>query len=167
MKVKVEVDIDWIGEDGNLDDDVSSQIQTKLVSQIQKEFSENVGKQIAKQAEMLIKAKTDNLINTMLERPVVVSDGWNNKAKYESIYDMVEKKMTVLYDNKAKTGTACEKDPYLAKVEAYIESETNNLLRGIDASIERHARNAAKKEVEKNKAVKAIKDLMLNSTSQP
>jgi len=156
MIFKIEIDIDWIDEDSTLESELKEQLIKKLSQQILTSFNKEAGIMMAKEAEALIKAKTDLLINTMLEKPVVVSNGWNSKKEYPSIYDMVEKKMTALYEGKLGASDKCEKDPLLGKIETFVTRETETLLSKIEKRIKEMATEESKKAVNQNELIKAI-----------
>lgn len=155
MKFNVEIDIDWLEED-DLDEIFKQKLLNKLSEQILKEFNEETGKLIAYNASALIRAKTELLINSVLEKPVVISDAWNSKEKYASIFDMVEQKMTALYEGKLNISGQCKKDPLLQNIENYIKQETERLLKIVETKIKKDAAIAAKQAVNESELIKAI-----------
>lgn len=155
MKFNVEVEIDWLGEDDTLDEKFERRVLESLTKLILEKFSADVSKQIANNAASLVKAKTEMLINAALETPVVISDGYR-KVEYESILDMVEKKMTALYAGKLDVSGQCKKDPLLANIEAYVKSETEKNLMLIDKKVKTIAEVEAKKAVNESELIKAI-----------
>ena len=161
MKFNIEIEIDWINEDYELDVEIIEQIKNSITQEILKEVKIDISKQIAIDAKALIKAKTENLINTMLEKPITISESWNVNKTYDSIYDMVEEEMSKLYITKtAKKGTVCEQDPYLEKVKNYINSESKLLLDKIEKKMISTAKIEAKNAVENNNYVKAITNVI-------
>lgn len=151
MKFNVEIDIDWVDEESNIDDEIRNRIVADLSKQVISKFSDGVSKQISIDAERLVRAKTELIINTVLEKPITISEGWNNKTEYDSIYDMIEKRMSKLYEDKLMTTGKCVADPLLKNIEKYVDSITKKLLFDVEKAIKIHSENAAKKCVKEVK----------------
>lgn len=160
MKFSVEVDIDWIGEDGDLDDAISARIINGLSDQIISKFSSEAGKSMAQTAENLVKAKTEMLINTMLEKPVTISNGWNGKKEYDSIYDMIEEKMSALYEVRIGNGKTCEKDPILASLESHIKRSCDTLLADVEKKVSARGNVLAREAVKENEFIKRLEHVV-------
>jgi len=161
MKFKIEVELNWIDEDYNLDESVKNLLINNLTAKVEKALTENISEKIAKRAESIVNAKTENLINTMLERPITINKGWNNIIEYESIYEMVEEQMSKLYDSKVKQkGNVCENDPFLSKVENYTKQQVEKLIVVLDKKIQLHSSAEAKKALQDSKLINALEDLL-------
>ena len=161
MKLNITIDIDWIDEEGNLDDEVKQRIINSLSQKIQSEFLMDSGKRIAESANKLITAKTELLINTVLEKPVTISDGWGrNNKEYDSIMDMVEQRMTTLYQGKINANGQCTKDPLLANIEKSVESQVKSMLASVSRQIERHSKESAINAVNESSLIKSIKQVI-------
>ena len=156
MKFNVEIEIDWIDEENNLDGEIQDRIISSLTDRIGAEFEKGISSDMAKAAHALVKAKTELLINTVMEKPVVISDGWQSKKEYDSIFDMVESRMTALYEGKLDATGKCEKDPLLASIQNYTDQAVKKLLMDVEKTIKHNADIAAKKAVEESKLIQAI-----------
>jgi len=161
MKFSIEVDIDWISDEEGLDEAINNRLINNLATKIEKEFANQSGKDMAKHAENLVKAKTELIIQSVLEKPVVISNGWQSNTTYDSIYDMVEKRMTSLYEGKILAGkNACEKDPLLGRIENFVNSSVKQLLSDIEKRAKYYAEEEAKKAVLENAFVKKITEIV-------
>ena len=160
MKFNVEIDIDWIDEENNLDDTIKDEIISKLTKSILVEFSKGVSEQVAVAAENLVKAKTEMIINTALEQPITVTKGWNDKKEYASVYDMVEQRMTKLYEGKLGGGTTCEKDPLLGNIQNYVDRHIQSLLSDVENKIKRYSADAANTAVKESALLDAISQVV-------
>ena len=164
MKFTAEVEIDWIDEDESIDSVMQQKILNNLTAQITSKFSEGVGNKIAESAERLVTAKTELIINTVLEQPITITKGWNDKTEYQSIYDMVEQRMSGLYEGRLGNGTKCEKDPLLGRIENYVDQKVTKLLKDVDNVLQKHADVAATKAVKENNLIKSLdKIVKINS----
>lgn len=158
MKITTEIEITWLDNEGNLDRAVEQQLLTALTNTIQNDFLKHAGAKLAARAEKIIMAKTEFLIDSILEQPVVISDGWQKKEEYPSILDMVEQKMTALYEGKLQSkGGTCEKDPVLIKIENVVQNETTRRLKVIEDHIQKRAAGIAKKTINNSKLAKTLK----------
>ncbi|MFV9616129.1 MAG: hypothetical protein ACNYZG_09240 [Gammaproteobacteria bacterium] len=160
MKFSVEVDIDWINdEDGSLDEQVKHQLIKGLAFKLEKQVLAESSKQMSLAAQKLVSAKTELLINSVLEQPVVISDGFR-KQEYASIMDMVETKMVNLYTGKLNVNGQCTKDPLLANIDASVKSQVEAMLNKVKREVSDYSIKSAKKAVEENATVQAVKKLM-------
>jgi len=166
MKFTVEVDIDWIDEEGSIDEEIQRQLISGAAKIIEKKFTDVAASNIAKAADKLITAKTEQLIYSVLEKPVTISTGWNSKEEYDSIYDMVEQRMTNLYDKKIGSSGKCEKDPLLANIEKYVDNHVSSKLDNITRIIERHASNQVKDAINKNKLIDSLRTFLPESRKE-
>ena len=160
MKFNVDIEIDWVNEDDSIDEKIIRQIVSKVSSQIEEKFIDHAKSNIARSADKLITAKTEQLIYSVLEKPVVISDGWNSKKEYESIYDMVEQRMTNLYEGKLGSNGKCEKDPLLVSIEKYVDTHMSNMLRNIQNTIERQSKISAQEVLKESSLIKALKEIV-------
>jgi len=160
MKFNVEINIDWIDEERNLDEAIQEEIIGKLTKNIQNEFAAKISKQIALSAENLVRAKTELIINSTLEKPITITEGWNKSTEYPSVYEMVEQRMTKLYEGRLGGNNTCEKDPLLGNIENYVDKQVKTLLIDVQRRMEVCASNAAKKAVDENDLLKVINDVV-------
>ena len=161
MRFNITVEIDWIDDDGNVDDEIKHKLIQGLSEKIELKFLKDAGSLVAQSASKLITAKTEMLINSVLEQPVTISDGWGrNNQEYDSIMDMVEKKMTNLYQGKLNVNGQCTKDPLLANIDKSVESQVKSMLAVVARKIEEHSKRAAIKAVEENSLIKSIKQVI-------
>jgi hypothetical protein len=165
MKITAEIEIDWIHEDEGLDEKVERRLLDALVNKIEGDFLKEAGKSVAQAANRLITAKTELLINSVLEKPVTVSNGWNDKREYDSIYAMVEQRMTELYEGKLNVNGQCKKDPLLANIEGFVKSSTDKLLKDVERIVEKHAKEAAAKEVKEHELFKTLEKVVSIKTA--
>lgn len=161
MIFNVDIEIDWIHEEKGIDEEIQTRIINALTRRIEDDFTKSAGEKLAKTAESLIKAKTELLINTVMEKPVVVSKGWNEKEEYESVFKMVEEKITTLYEGKYKSSNTCKKDPLLSNIENYVNKTVNRMLQDLEKKIITTAEISAKKAVDESKLTTAI-DILTN-----
>lgn len=157
MKFDVTIEIDRIGEYSSLDETFSSRLQDAVIKKVTESLSVELTKKIAERADKLVTAKVELLINAILEQPITVTRGWFDKTEYASTFDMVEARMSQLYDERMDVSSGkCSKDPYLAEVERYVDSEVKANLQNIEAAIKSHAALEAKKAVNENELIRAI-----------
>ena len=160
MKIQAEIEIDWLDEDQGLDEVVESRLLKHLAQEIENKFADKVGEKIAAAADRLITAKTEMIINTVLEKPITITKGWNDKVEYCSIFDMVEQRMTALYEGKLDTSGKCKKDPLLENIEKHVKSSTDKLLNEVKIIIEKKAKSVAAEEVKNHELFSALEKVV-------
>ena len=160
MKINAEIEIDWLSEDENIDEVIKEQILKQLAKKIEDKFTDEITKEIANTAKNFIQAETELIINSTLEKPITITEGWNNKTEYSSIHEMIENKMTELYKGKINSNGSCKEDPLLANLKKYIDTSVNKLLNDVEAVMRRHADNAAKNAVKESELYKAVEHVV-------
>jgi len=94
MKFKIEVELDWIGEEGSLDDE----IQKSIVHQVVQAVSEEITKNVQTEATAIIGPKVDELVektynDLVNSKVVIVTDRWGDKNReYENMRDLIKAK---------------------------------------------------------------------------
>ena len=156
MKFKIEIDLDWIDEDIGIDDQIRNEIVDKLVGSIEEKFSSEISNKLAKKAETIVNAKTEFLINSVLEKPITINNGWKDTREYESIFEMVEEIMTDLYTGKIKSHGECKEDPLLSNIKNYVTKQTKKMLTKVQKTVESKAKEESLKAVNNNELVKAL-----------
>ena len=167
MQITATIDLDWVDPETGIDEEVERKLLSALTKRLEDEFIKDAGKAVAQAAQKLITAKTELLINSVLEKPVTISNGWNDKQEYDSIYDMVEQKMTALYEGKLGNKNKCEKDPLLSNIESFVKSSVDKLLNDVEVIIKKSASAAASKEVREHELFKTLEKVVtIKSSSQ-
>jgi hypothetical protein len=91
MKFKIEVELDWISEEGDID----KEIQTAIVSKVVSSVSEDIKKTVQKEASAIITPKVTELVEKTYEElisgEVTLTDKWGDKKKtYSSIKELIK-----------------------------------------------------------------------------
>lgn len=155
MKIKIELEMGYL-DDERLEKAVVEHISEKLLAQ----FEHDARAEFGRRAQAILKAKTEELIYGVLEKPVSVSTGWNDTKEYPSLYEMIETQMTELYQGKLGAQGQCKEDPLLGRIKETVKREVSTMLHSIEQSIKNQASRAAKTEVERSKLIQAIQDAM-------
>lgn len=115
MKLKLEVDIDYIDEEMNLDETIKQNIINTIVSRIETKVSESVKKVVDDKIDTLIvdkvNALTDAMFKEFITRPVTITDKYGSNLKsYENVEAIVKEKfdnfMTERVDDKGNATTS-------------------------------------------------------------
>ena len=91
MKFKIDVELDWVGEEGNLDDQIQAAIVNKVVTAV----SAGITKEATEQAKELIGPKVNALVeqtyNDLIASKIVLTDKWGDKKQeFESIRELIK-----------------------------------------------------------------------------
>ena len=155
MKIDVQVDLGYI--DGDVGKVFEERLERALTDKVADSLSVELVQKISDRADKLVSAKVELLINTILEQPITVSRGWSDKTEYLSTYDMVETRMSQLYGERMDTSAGkCKKDPYLEKIESYIESQVKEMLAKVEKSIKIHGKKVAQDSINSHELIQAI-----------
>lgn len=155
MKLNVEVEMGWI--DGDADHAFQEQLERAVVEKVTEQLAVEVTKKVADRADKMVTAKTELLINTILEQPITVTKGWQDTTEYDSTFDMVEIRMSQLYGERMDVSSGkCSKDPYLQKVEQYVDSHIKEMLTKVENKLKEHSKKAAQEAINNHELMKAI-----------
>lgn len=163
MKVKLELDIEWIDEENNVDDEIKDQVVKSLVLSIKNEIHED----IKKQAHKLISDNVDAWIlvqlNNFCDRQIGITDKWGDTTEHhESVTEMFKAKFDSFFnasvDDKGKEEKSCgygssrnTRIDYMLdeKAESYMQKLIGNMDRKISNSINRAQQEEMQKEITK------------------
>lgn len=102
MKLNIQVELEWLGDDGSLDEEVKHQIIEGVKKSISRDCLEKVRSEASKKIDSAIvsaigvatdeiKKKAVGFVDDWLEREVTVTDGWGDKKVTSSIKEIVKK----------------------------------------------------------------------------
>lgn len=160
MKVQIELDISWLRDDDSIDDVILRGVTKRLAETVEARLTDDITKAISARASAIVNAKTEVLIHTMLEKPVAVSTGWSSKTEYASLYDMIEQKMTALYEGKYSDTKSCGKDPLLVQVENSVKQGFSVMVKDLEKKVNAAAVNAVKTEAKENALINALSKVL-------
>lgn len=97
MKFNIEIELDWIGEDGTIDDAIKASIEESIISRISKEVSDEVKSQQKKRLHEAIQNRVDEMVNATFEElmslQVVQTDNYGEATKsFPSVREMIKAK---------------------------------------------------------------------------
>ena len=101
MKINMSVEVEWLGEDGNLDETmrdelvkgVKKAISRDCLKRVEEQASKAIDaaiKEAVKNATMVIDERVATFVQQWLETEVVVTDKWGEETKRGSIKDIVK-----------------------------------------------------------------------------
>ena len=167
MKIKVEVDIDWIEENGNIDEEVKYQIiegvkgaiSKQCLDKVEKKASEQIDNAISQSiaaAREKIEQEAVNFTKEWLDKKVVVTDKWGDVKKKASITDLIKETFDNLLEKKVDErgrfdsyGGGTKLIYWLtgARVQEIVEERLKNLGKDIDKKIAEAVSDSIKKNV--------------------
>ena len=150
MKVNLEIELPYITEDGEIENDIQEQIVNGAIGKMYQSLDAKIKPLIDKAAVDLINRKVEEILTNFMDKPVVVSTGYKAE-NYPSLIAMIEQKFASLYDMKfAQTGTCNGQDPILKKIEDKINYQVNSLVSNMNSKIEKEAKIIAEKTVKES-----------------
>ena len=93
MKFNISVEVDWMGEDGNLDDVIKKQLVEGVVERISQSAINSVKDNVLGKIESQINAMVQKTYDDFLDKGVTITDQWGDvKQKDVRIYDLIKGK---------------------------------------------------------------------------
>lgn len=100
MKLKLEIDLDWIDEESNLDETVKQSVINSVSNKIKKGIEEKIEKdlnnKINENVVSVINQKTEELFDNFMNREIYLSDNYGSKVK---VYPNVTALIKERFDN--------------------------------------------------------------------
>ena len=150
MKVTLEIELPYLTEDGEIENDIQEQIIKGATNKLHNGLETAIKPLLDKATDEFIKQKVDDVLDGYLNKPVTVSNGYK-KEEYASVIDMVEAKFSALYDREfAKSGTCNGQDPILKKLDDHIKNKVDSLISKLNSTIEQQAKMLAEKAVKES-----------------
>lgn len=150
MKVNIEIELPYVTEDGEISEDILDKIVKSASQTMYNSLDAKMKPIIDDIASKLINRKVEEILNNFLNKPITVSNGYK-KEDYKSVIDMVETKMTSLYESKfLQTGSCNGQDPLLIKIDNNIKNRVNDMISNFNSKLESEAKKSAEKAVKES-----------------
>ena len=133
MKFTIEVDVDWLGEDGSLD----AELQSKVVHQIEQRVSAAAMERLEQEASSRVGSIIDEAVNKLLaswlEKPVTITDRYGDVKEKGAITELIKKRFDAFWQEKVDQN---------GRTDSYSRNETR-LQWLIDGRITKHCKGFA------------------------
>lgn len=176
MKINITVEVDWIEEDGSIDEEVQHQIIQGVKNSISKTCLDKVESQAAKsinaaiddsikKAQKAIEEKAVKFADDWLENEVTITDKWGDKADCLTIKDLIKRTFDGLlqqhvnergeFTNSSYGGTRLINWLTGDKVQSVVQNKLKDMNKDIDNQIT-NAVNAGIRENVANKFAEMV-----------
>lgn len=98
MKFNITVELDYLNEDNNIDEEVKSDIVRQVTSRVIESNKQLITEATAAVKEA-VKDKTNHLVNNFLEKPLEITENFSQK-KYESVQKYIETQLSAMLNSK-------------------------------------------------------------------
>ena len=164
MKLNIQIDLDWMDEDGNIDDEIKASIEngiidrisSKCISQIEEKAQNQIEVSMSS-AQKIIENEATRFVSDWLDKEVSVTDKWGDIVETCSIEELIKKSFDDLLNKKVDNNGQFTTSSYSGvtlidwltnkKAEKIVESKLKDLSKNIDASIKRLVNEEIKKNV--------------------
>lgn len=175
MKLTVEIDLDWLSEDGSVDATVKEEIISRITGHIDKATMDSIKADAAKTASRQINVRINELLDGFLNGdPIIITDSYGDKKQqYENVREMMKERfdkfMSMPVDQNGKPTNSCNS--------GYGNRSYSNLEFLLDSLIKERFEEASKRivldtEAKIKKAIEStvkaqISDALLNKIDLP
>lgn len=174
-KFKIEVEIDWIREDGALDDELKESIKTSIINKIEKTVMDNIRDTAVEVAEQRIGLWINKYIQTMAAEKTIPykSSEYGSKVEMITMEEMLGKQFEkALNQHVDKNGnfTSSSYDKYGTRLqwltgrmaEKYADLRVQEFVKNIKGSIEDYTSKKVKEEMMKQLTASLISNIDFN-----
>ena len=153
-KFNIEVNLDWVDEEGNIDEALKSEITSAIVSKISANAMDSVAKQVNEivngRIETDVSEKLNALMEDFFEKPRTITDQWGDKVKTDvSVIDLLKKScddfITAKVDENGKTISGSYYGKSKNRIDYIVDSKIDYTMK---SAIDRAAEEFKKKLVE-------------------
>lgn len=115
MKFNLEIDIDWIDEDSNLNDQVKEEIISTIIGRVNKSIENTVKPKIEEKIDGMIVEKIDGLVSSIfaefMDKEVNITDQYGDViTSHENVYAVIKSRfdtfMTQPVDSKGNSDSS-------------------------------------------------------------
>lgn len=174
-KFKIDVEIDWLGEDGTLDDQIKESIKDEIIEKIGKTVMNDIRKTAASEAKNRIGLWVNNYLATLVkEKKIPYSkNSWNSETNYISIEEMIgmkfEEALKQTVDKNGKP-TSSSYDSYGTMLDwltgqqarKYANEKVQEFVKDIKGDIEAYTSKKVKDEMMKQLTASLISNIDFN-----
>jgi len=173
-KFKIEVDIDWLGEDCDLDSTLKEEIADNIINRVQKETIRDISVLAMQKADKVLDKWIDDLVvNTMGTKIPYKKSDWGSKVEMISIEDMLaikfEKALTQIVDENGKP-TNSSYNSYGTRLEwltgklanKYVDQRVQEFVKDIKRDVEDYTSKKVKEEMVKQLTASLISNIDFN-----
>lgn len=148
MKFKVEINIDWISEDGCIDDAISDEIKADLCNKIYIQVAEStkkIVKDLTAVANQILDKKIMETYDEFLSKPFVEYDKWGEKIREKvSIKEMLKEKLDNFMSETVSYGGSRRYEKILneqaiGQIDTFIRNLSKVVISGIANDINKEA----------------------------
>lgn len=172
---KIDVEIDWIGEDNTLEDQIKESIKNEVVKKIEKTVMKDIRDTAVGIAEQRIGLWINNYLATLVkEKNIPYSkNSWNSEINYISIEEMIgmkfEKTLQQTVDKNGKP-TSSSYDRYGTmldwltgkQVQKYADEKVQGFVKDIKGDIESYTSKKVKDEMMKQLTATLVSNIDFN-----
>lgn len=156
MKFNVEVEIDWLGEDGDLDEAVRKQVIDGVVARLSEGFVKGIVKDASQQVNDRIDQLVTNLFEGFMSKGVTVTNRWGEVEKEGvSIVSLIKERLdgalVEKVDSQGRPSHYGDKTrlQYMIdeRVQKAVDKVTKNVVEQVDAKIAATLNDAIKSKL--------------------
>lgn len=156
MKLTFQVDLDWINEDGSIDEVIKKELVKELSKKINKNTKETIINEALERIDKQLGEQLNQLLTEILNQTITVTDDWGNTTEKGTLKDIVKKKVENImserlddYGNPARWGTTRLDWILNSFVKREIENLTKELKKEIDTKVKTYITEGLKDQIVK------------------
>jgi hypothetical protein len=140
MKIQLELEIESIDEDGNLDEELQNNIQSKVIQKVSDLIFNSINKNIFEKIENSIDLKVGQLYEDFLNTPFNIYDKWGEIIKEnvdvkEMLKEKFDKFITEKVDGNGGKTYSCDQFRYEYILNHHTSKMIDEFLRKVNTSI--------------------------------
>lgn len=160
MKMTVEIELDWIGEDGTVDDVVKQEI----AGHVAKKISDDSNDQLMCAAEQRVAERIDAFVNDILNRfmnhEIRITDNYGDtKARYDNVEELLKERFDTfltetvdsrdgsVYRDRCGYGKGTTRIDYL--IDNRIKNQTDKFMKDVVDEVDKKIKEALSSEMKK------------------
>jgi phage host-nuclease inhibitor protein Gam len=148
MKFTVDIDIDWLGEDGSLDDEIRGQIIASVKQTVAKRAIEKLEAEAEGRVGDILDEAVNKLTAQWLDKPIEITDRWGDVKEQGSIMELLKERFDAFWKQDVDNRTGKTHSGYgdhmprsqwimTQVVQKKCEAFADGLIKDVDAHVKK------------------------------
>jgi len=173
MIIETKIEVDWLEEDGSIDDAIRESIVAGVIRTVQKDISAKIEARVTEEITNRVDALTDSLWKDFMEKRVTITDKYGDPVEsHDSIKDMLKAKLDHFLnqrvDRDGKPYPNNKECPYGSKprvewlMDWRINEHTTNFVKTVQNDFDIRLKSALNEKLKASLSASMLKNIDLN-----
>lgn len=176
MIIDIKVDIDWLREDGSIDDTIREAVVSGVINTVKKDVAAQIETRAAEEINQRVDVLIDSLWTDFMEKRVTITDKYGDPVEsHDTIKDMLKARLDRFLNERVDSSGKVVKTtpcPYNAKpkldwlIDSRIEAYTKDFVQKTQADFDVRLKGALNEKLKASLSASMLKNIDLGKLIQ-